>query len=202
MKRFAVYAGIALLMTLLPCYFPAMSSIRADEIEQPQAGADTEEWLNIPSASFTVLYKPGVNLKRIESRLRYSAFPVSRELKELYTSPTYDINRRIANRLEALLQRVKSILGMNPAMSLNIRIFRTHQELREEYYRLFRNSQDYPAFYIHGLKTIYTSEQDMLDLVIAHEMGHAVIDHYFNVIPPEKIAETIASYVDSHLERD
>jgi Zn-dependent peptidase ImmA (M78 family) len=36
--------------------------------------------------------------------------------------------------------------------------------------------------------------------VIAHELGHAVCDHYFLVIPPEKVREMLASYVDAHLE--
>ena len=44
--------------------------------------------------------------------------------------------------------------------------------------------------------------QDISDSVMAHEMAHAVIDNYFNVIPPEKTAELLATYVDSHLERD
>ena len=35
--------------------------------------------------------------------------------------------------------------------------------------------------------------------IIAHEMGHAIVDHYFAAIPPEKIRELLASYVDLHL---
>jgi predicted Zn-dependent protease len=47
--------------------------------------------------------------------------------------------------------------------------------------------------------TIYTSEQDISDSVIAHEIGHAVVDHFFTVKPPEKIGEMLAQYVDVHL---
>jgi hypothetical protein len=42
--------------------------------------------------------------------------------------------------------------------------------------------------------------QDVTDSQIAHEMAHAVIDDYFKVIPPERTAEFLAVYVDSHLE--
>jgi hypothetical protein len=226
MKRLAAYAG-GLLLVLLPlCHCLAMSGGVSQQCQvrpsaellsiqetaggnpaviYPQAGgggAQEEGWVSIPSSSLTVFYQPEANLKRIEARLRYRSFTVTREFKELYTSPTYEISRRIANRLEAILLRVKTFLGMNPEMNLKIKIFHTHQQLKDEYYRLFRDYQDYESFYIHSLRTIYTSEQDIIDSIIAHEMGHAVIDHYFKVIPPDKVAELMAAYVDSHLEED
>ena len=87
-------------------------------------------------------------------------------------------------------------------MELKIKIFRNREELSQEYTRLFGATQRYKSFYIHSLETIYTSMQDISDSVIAHEMAHAVIDNYFQVIPPEKTAELLATYVDSHLERE
>ena len=38
--------------------------------------------------------------------------------------------------------------------------------------------------------------------VLAHEMGHAVVDHYFQAVPSEKIGEMLATYVDLHLDED
>jgi hypothetical protein len=180
---------------------PALLLFNQEYAIYPQTGEE-QEWMSIPSVSFTVYYKPGANLKKIESRLRYRSFPVTSEFARLYTDPTYDINRRIANRLEAILQRVKIILSMNPQMELKVKVFRTRKELNDEYFKLFRASRDYVSFYVYRLNTIYTSEQDILDSIISHEMGHAVIDHYFNVVPPEKVAETLAVFVDSHLDRD
>jgi STE24 endopeptidase len=43
---------------------------------------------------------------------------------------------------------------------------------------------------------------DEVEVVIAHEMGHAAIDHYFAIKPPEKIAEMLAQYVDMHLGQE
>ncbi len=66
--------------------------------------------------------------------------------------------------------------------------------------RLLGSVQRYKSFYIHGYATIYTSMQDISDSVISHEMAHAVMDNYFKVMPPERAAEFLATYVDSHLE--
>ena len=35
--------------------------------------------------------------------------------------------------------------------------------------------------------------------ILAHEMAHAVIDHYFGVKPPKATAEILAQYVDAHI---
>jgi hypothetical protein len=35
--------------------------------------------------------------------------------------------------------------------------------------------------------------------ILAHEMGHAVIDHYFVIKPPPKIAELLCHYVDTEI---
>jgi Zn-dependent peptidase ImmA (M78 family) len=83
---------------------------------------------------------------------------------------------------------------------LKIKIFRDREELNNEYYKIFMQRADLKSFYIHKYRTIYTCETDISDSVIAHELGHAVCDHYFLVIPPEKVREMLASYVDAHLE--
>jgi len=36
--------------------------------------------------------------------------------------------------------------------------------------------------------------------ILAHEMGHCIIDHYFVILPPRKIQEMLAVYVDIHLQ--
>ncbi|MCX5666928.1 MAG: hypothetical protein NTY34_01245, partial [Candidatus Omnitrophica bacterium] len=65
---------------------------------------------------------------------------------------------------------------------------------------IFKTRESYKSFYVHAYRTIYTSEESISDSVMVHEMAHAVIDNYFSVVPPAKVAEVLASYVDLHLE--
>ena len=99
-----------------------------------------------------------------------------------------------------LFNRAEAILDMRPEnMHLKIKIFRTRTELNDEYEKIFSTREDVKSFYVYKFNTIYISEEDISDSIIAHEMGHAIVDHYFAVIPPETIRELLASYVDLHL---
>ncbi len=174
----------------------------------PADSTDTEQeetagCLSHGDGRITIIYPQDINLKKLEARLRSRYFSVSAAEKDLFTNAKYSIEDRILARLEAILLRVEQMLAMYPDhMEIKLRIFRTRQELSEEYSRQFGVSENYKSFYIHPLGTIYSSMQDITDSVISHEMAHAVIDNYFRVMPPDKTAELLATYVDSHLERE
>lgn len=159
------------------------------------------EWASYKNSQITFSYASDINLRKLEARLRTRYFSVSAVERDLFTNSSYDIEKRIISRLESILLRTEQILAMYPpAMELKIKIFRNREELSSEHLRLLGSAQRYKSFYIHGFETIYTSMQDISDSVLSHEMAHAVVDHFFKVIPPEKTAELLATYVDSHLE--
>lgn len=159
-------------------------------------------WLSYKAGQVTIIYPSDINLKKLEARLRSRWFTVSSTERDLYSNQIYPIEKRILARLESILLRTKQVLTMYPTVELKIKIFRNRDELSREYLRLLGTLQRYKSFYIHGFETIYSSMQDISDSEIAHEMAHAVIDNYFRVIPPEKTAELLAVYVDSHLEKE
>lgn len=154
-------------------------------------------WNSIESGYFTIYYRSSVNLRRIEANLRRRIFyfdPAS-------SQPDAGMEDKVAYRVDTLSNRVKEILDMHPNMpKISIRIFKDRSELREEYFKIFKTKEDLASFYVYKYDTIYTSEEEISDSVIAHEMAHAVIDHYFDIIPPKTVAEVLASYVDIHLE--
>lgn len=188
-------------LIILGIAFSVQPGLFADD----SAGKDVEtpQWLTFKDSQITLTYQPDINLRKLEARLRSRYFSVSAMEKDLFANPAYGIENRISARLESILQKVKQVLAMNPPlMNLKIKVFKNRNELNDEYFRIFNSNPHYKSFYVHGLETIYTSMQDVTDSVIAHEMSHAVIDHYFNVAPPPKVAELLAVYVDSHLERE
>jgi hypothetical protein len=93
------------------------------------------------------------------------------------------------------------VLDMHPKTpKIKIKIFKDRYGLNEEFAKIFDKPGDHKSFYIYEHNAIYTSESDIEDSVIIHEMAHAIIDHYFSVIPPETVGEILATYVDAHLE--
>lgn len=171
-----------------------------NETVKPENGKTTpqSEWKSLKSFYFTVYYRPGADLKKIERKLRKRApyFSVDSESRPLKTDED-----KIAYRMDLLFRRTKEILGMRPRVkNLEIRIFENRKELNDEYRRIFGKKTNLISFYIYKYDTIYTSESDISDSVMAHEMGHVIVDHYFTARPPEKIREILSQYVDAHLD--
>jgi hypothetical protein len=170
--------------------------------EQAIPALEDAGWVTYKDKQIILMYPADINLKRLEARLRSRYFHVSAIEKDLFTNPAYDVQERIMARLESILLRAKQLLAMYPDFSVKLKVFRNRAELSDEYFRIFNSVEKYKSFYVHALGTIYTSMQDVSDSEISHEMSHAVIDHYFSVLPPSKVAELLATYVDSHLERE
>lgn len=179
----------------------ASAAFGADTPETEPAAVRASAWLEYEGSRITLLCSPEVNMRRLEGRLRSRWFTVSAAERDLSTNPAYSVEQRILARLESILLRVEQVLGMDvPSLRLKIKVYMTRDALSVECMRMYGTSERYRSFYVRALETIYTSMQDVTDSQIAHEMAHAVIDDYFKVIPPERTAEFLATYVDSHLE--
>jgi hypothetical protein len=111
--------------------------------------------------------------------------------------------------VDALFERVQSTLDMPlPQLRVNIRLYQSREELLAEYRRVQdlgvsgsaggRGTHlEIPlAFYRKKTNTIYLCTEDVTIGILAHEMGHAVIEHYFVIRPPSKISEMLCQYVD------
>ncbi len=169
--------------------------------EAEPATARPAAWMEYKGDRITLLCSPEVNLRRLEGRLRSRWFTVSAAERDLFTNPAYSVDQRILARLESILLRVEQVLGMDvPSLRLKVKVYTTRDALSVECMRMYGTAERYRSFYVRSFETIYTSMQDVTDSQIAHEMAHAVIDDYFKVIPPERTAEFLAVYVDSHLE--
>jgi len=59
---------------------------------------------------------------------------------------------------------------------------------------------DYVAFYAPRDKVVYVSVDDADLSVLAHELTHVILDHYFGIAPPVKIHEVLAQFVEEHLK--
>ena len=189
------------------CYFPNIAAAQSNDSITVSSSTtvepSTDGWISIKGESITVWYLPGANVRKLEARLRMRDVPMNQEYRMLLSNRSLSMEERLKARIEIILLRVKDILGMDPKdFHIKIRIFKTRQEMNDAYAEMFNDSRNFKSFYMHYFRSIYTSEQEFLDSVVAHELGHAVIDHYFAVPPPSKMAELMAIYVDAHLDQD
>ncbi|MEI8012873.1 MAG: hypothetical protein WCI27_10430 [Candidatus Omnitrophota bacterium] len=202
------------LVAFVLCTVALASWVNADEVVAVQPLPEVlvqpaplpegvEGFMEIKGDTVYLYYPPGANLRKIEARLRSRYLPLAAQYRDLFINKEYSLESRLSARLQFLLMRVEDILGMKPMIArINIEVLPSRKELQAKCFDLTQVHQDYKAFYAHDRRMIFSSEQDIIDSIIAHELGHAVIDHYFMVPPPTKVAELLATYVDEHLERE
>ena len=106
----------------------------------------------------------------------------------------------VGQYLNNLLRRVQLVLDMPyPRMKIIIKVFDNQQELGQAAAALIGRRLSEPGFYWHATKTIHVTMDDLSVGIMAHEMGHAVIDHFLAIKPPPKIAEMLCQYVDKEI---
>ncbi len=106
----------------------------------------------------------------------------------------------IKNKMDVLIEKVESILEMYPRqIKISIVLLDSEKEVQGVYYKKYGRNVDFIAFYSPKDKTIYLSINDVELAVLAHELAHAVIDHYYGIMTPAKIHEVLAQYVETHL---
>jgi hypothetical protein len=63
----------------------------------------------------------------------------------------------------------------------------------------YSSSDNQIAFYSLSEDTIYISTEDITTKVLAHEIGHAIVDHYFKTRVPHTIHELLAQFTEKHI---
>jgi len=170
---------------------------RTSFCEPSQSPQEESDWSTVNSNYFNIYYRPDANLYGIERELTARALNFDQAAR--YGDIT--VLDEICLRLDKLFSHVKDLLNMYPNIpKVIIKIFKDRAELNDEYSKIFSKKDDLKAYYVKDYNTIYTSEADIADSIVIHEMAHVIIDHYFDVAPPEKVSEILASYVDAHIE--
>lgn len=160
-----------------------------------EAAVANAEWRELRTRYFMVYTERGVDLDAVEARLRQRLFIIK------YGAPTAGgAEGRIGHRIDSICEQAMELLDMRPNMkSPGIRIFQSSAKLNEAHRFLTGKTGQVKSFYAQDCRTIYTSEDNITDSVLAHEIAHAVVDTNYDGIPPPRIGEMLASYVDMHL---
>ncbi len=111
------------------------------------------------------------------------------------------VEDEVRTKVDVLVERIESLLDMFPReMRFRIVLLPTAAEVRKTYKDRYRISVDFIAFYAPRDKTVFLSVDDIELGVLAHELTHVILDHYFGISPPAKIHEVLAQFVEAHLK--
>lgn len=112
------------------------------------------------------------------------------------------LHGEISQKVDSLYERVQEILDMRKkAPKVFINLYADRKKLDQAYYRLYQSKNNIRAWYVFDHNTIYINADDVHEGVLAHEMAHSIIDHFFLVRPPSASAEILARYVDAHIHK-
>ena len=159
-------------------------------------------WKVIESKYCTILCHPDVDIKRVKNNIRIKLYDVVLD-KSFYSSKNNSLEKQVAEKFDRIFVKAERVLDMYPRkIRLTVRIYKNQSQLDKEYARTFGepNRKRRIAYYVHKYTTIYITERVIRAGVLAHEMGHAITDHYFLIRPPENVRELLAQYVELHLE--
>jgi hypothetical protein len=107
----------------------------------------------------------------------------------------------IKNKLDAIVERVESVLEMYPKeVKFTIALLPSEDAVHGVYKTRYGKSSDYISFYSSKDKIIFVSVKDIDLGILAHEIAHAIIDSYYGISTPSRIHEILAEYVEAHLK--
>jgi hypothetical protein len=183
-----------LLLRLLMASFLLLPPISAYAGSQ-----DGVSWQVLETKYTIIRYQSPEDLKEFDRRIDYS--PDAWSFKGLFSgSASRDLEGAVAKKVDALTERVQEILDMRRRMQrIIINLYPNRDQLDDAYERMYKAPCRLRAWYIYEYNSIYINIEDVHEGMLAHEMAHAIVDHYLLVRPPKATAEILARYVDSHL---
>jgi hypothetical protein len=124
-------------------------------------------------------------------------------LKQLFSDKSPGtVHEEVSAKVDNLYERVQEILDMRKkSPKIFINIYPDRNALDLAYYHIYQSKNNIRAWYIFDSNTIYININDIHEGMLAHEMAHAIIDHFLLVRPPSASAEILSRYVDAHIHR-
>lgn len=110
------------------------------------------------------------------------------------------IEDEVLAKIDTIIEKAEVILDMFPDnLHIHIVLLETSADVNRLYKQKYGKKANHIAYYSLSEDTIYISVSDARLKVLAHEIGHAIVDHYFEVRPPYTIHELMAQFTEKHI---
>lgn len=145
-----------------------------------------------------IFYEDEETLRKFNRKIKYGSVNYLHAGSALYDLSVED---QVSRKIDLIIDKVKSILDMKPKnFKVDIHILKSIDKVRISYKRKYGREVEFIAFYSPIERAVYISAEEAKLKVLAHELAHAVIDQFFDVVPPEKIHELLAHHVEEQFE--
>lgn len=111
------------------------------------------------------------------------------------------VEDEVMAKLDTIIEKAQVVLDMFPDnMHIHVMLLADRNAVGRIYEQNYGRSARHIAYYSLKQDTIYISVEDTNLKVFSHEVGHAVVDHYFKVRPPYNIHELMAQFTSKHIQ--
>lgn len=109
------------------------------------------------------------------------------------------IEDEVIAKINFIVEKVMVVLDMFPTLKFSIVIRPDTGEVQKDFKELYHIDVGYIAFYSPSRDKVFYSAEDANLRVVSHEIGHVVVENYFNISPPQKIHEVMAQFAEKHI---
>lgn len=110
------------------------------------------------------------------------------------------VEDEVAGKIDVISERVQEVLDMYPSrLHYEMSLYDTREQMDNRSLSLYGRTLKLPAFYAPASDTIFLYANTSNLKILAHEIGHVVVEKYFKVKPPVKIHELLAQFAEKHI---
>ncbi len=110
------------------------------------------------------------------------------------------VEDEILAKVDLIIEKAEVVLDMFPnGLHITLVLLPDQSDVVRVYKSKYGKNVDHIAYYSLSEKTIYISVDDTSLRVLAHEVGHAIVDHFYKVRTPYTIHELMAQFTERHI---
>jgi hypothetical protein len=161
----------------------------------------------------TISSAPPVFCEQRESRyvtLKYSSKEMLRafndhlslggSLGRMMKKNTVTVEEEVLAKTDIIVEKAETVLEMFPNnLHFILILLPASEDISRVFYQKYNKNVNYLSFYSLSEKTIYISVDDTNLSILAHEIGHVIVDRFFDVRPPYTIHELMAQFTEKHI---
>ncbi|MCP3872196.1 MAG: hypothetical protein GY699_03445 [Desulfobacteraceae bacterium] len=151
--------------------------------------------IELESRYATIIYYDHDDLREFNDELY-----MGRMKSRMNRSGGDSIEDEVVDKINFIVEKVRRVLDMFPrGLRFSIVIRPNVREVKQDFKRLYHINVNYIAFYSPSKNRVFYSADNANLRVVAHEIGHVVVENYFKISPPQRIHEVMAQFAESHV---
>jgi len=110
------------------------------------------------------------------------------------------IEDEVISKIDFIAEKAMATLDMFlPDLKFSIVIHPDEESVQKDFHAIYNVDVDYIAFFSPSKNTVFYSANNSSLRVVAHEIGHVIVEKYFPISPPQRIHEVMAQYAEQHI---